>query len=71
MTLVAENAGDYVYPSDVRVDIQDGLLYIKAHGLAGGLSEETWLFEYDLLRQHSIGRVQVRNNILHQECSGQ
>src|SRR5947209_11040985 len=46
--VVAADPGDYVYPSDVRLDDQNDLLYVKAFGLAGGLTEQTWLFEYDL-----------------------
>src|ERR1039458_1385734 len=32
---VAADAGDYVYPSDVRLNAQVDLLYVKASGLAG------------------------------------
>src|SRR5262249_24562065 len=47
-THVVANAGDYVYPADVRTSSDFTRVYVKAAGLAGGLSEETWLFEYDL-----------------------
>jgi hypothetical protein len=63
-TLVAANAGD------VRVDVQNDLLYVKAHGFAGDISEETWLFEYDLRRQLLVERVQVKNGALPAECPG-
>ena len=66
--LVAVNAGDYVYPADVRVDPQNGRLYVKAHGLAGGVSEETWLFRYDLRNQKLSGRIRVPNDIPVDEC---
>jgi hypothetical protein len=65
---VAADPGDYVYPSDVRLDAQNDLLYVKAQGLAGGFSEQTWLFEYDLRRQRIMERLQVRNGILSMEC---
>lgn len=66
--IVAADPGDYVYPSDVRLDPRNDLLYVKAYGLAGGLSEQTWLFEYDFRRQRIMERRQVRNGILPIEC---
>jgi len=66
--VMAADPGDYVYPSDVRLDAQNDLLYVKAHGLAGGLSEQTWLFEFDLRGQRIMERRQVRNGILPMEC---
>jgi hypothetical protein len=65
---VAVNAGDYVYPSDVRLNAQNDLLYVKASGLAGGISQETWLFEYDLRGQRLVERRQVVNDVLPAEC---
>src|SRR5579863_2554269 len=32
----AANAGDYIYPSDVRFNAQNNFLFVKASGLAGG-----------------------------------
>jgi hypothetical protein len=67
--LEAANAGDYVYPSDVRFNAQTNLLFVKASGLAGGISQETWLFKYDLLGQRLIERQRVADNVLPTECS--
>src|SRR5438477_12768682 len=67
-TLVAADPGDYIYPSDVRIDAKNDLLYVKADGLAGGISEQTWLFEYDLRGQRIMERRQVKNGILFAEC---
>lgn len=66
-SLVAD-AGDYVYPSDVRFNIQKDLLYVKASGLAGGIIQETWLFEYDLRSQQQVLRQRVVNAALPPEC---
>jgi hypothetical protein len=66
--VVAADAGDYVYPSDVRLNTQNDLLYVKATGLAGGLREETWLFAYDLLAQHLVARQEVTKYTLPPEC---
>ncbi len=66
--VVAANAGDYVYPSDVRLNSQNQLLYVKATGLAGGLRNETWLFEYDLRAQRLVARQEVTSNTLPAEC---
>jgi hypothetical protein len=67
-TLVAADPGDYIYPSDVRMDAKNDLLYVKADGLAGGISEQTRLFEYDLRGQRIMERRQVKNSILFAEC---
>ena len=66
--LEAANAGDYVYPSDVRFNAQTNLLFVKASGLAGGINHETWLFEYDLLGQHLVERRRVADSALATEC---
>jgi hypothetical protein len=65
----AANAGDYVYPSDVRRNAHSDLLYVKTSGLAGGIRQETWLFEYDLRGQRLMERRQVANDSLPAECS--
>jgi len=64
----AANAGDYVYPSDVRLNAQRNLLFVKASGLAAGINHETWLFEYDLLGQHLVERRLVKDTALPTEC---
>jgi hypothetical protein len=66
--VVAADPGDYIYPSDVRFNEREGVLYIKAHGLAGGFREQTWLFKYDLHRHQIIERRQIKNGILTSEC---
>jgi hypothetical protein len=65
---LAADPGDYIYPSDVRLDSPNETLYVKAHGLAGGISEQTWLFAYDLRARRIVERVQVRNDALPMEC---
>lgn len=66
--LLAADPGDYIYPSDVRLDSPNETLYVKAHGLAGGISEQTWLFAYDLRARRIVERVQVRSDLLPMEC---
>jgi hypothetical protein len=65
---VAANAGDYVYPSDVRLNADNELLYVKASGLAGGIFHETILFEYDLRGRRLVRRQRVANDGLPTEC---
>jgi hypothetical protein len=65
---VAANAGDYVYPSDVRINTPDDLLYVKASGLAGGIRHQTWLFEYDLRGPRLVARQEVVDEALPAEC---
>ena len=67
--VVAADPGDYIYPSDIRLDVSEGLLYVKAHGLAGGVTEQTWLFEYDLHRERVLGRRQIQDRVLAAECA--
>jgi hypothetical protein len=66
--VVAADPNDYIYPSDVRLDAQNDLLYVKAHGLAVLSGEQTWLFEFDLRGQRILERRQIRNGILPMEC---
>ena len=66
--LVAADAGDYVYPSDIRLDGRSDSLYVKAAGLAAGIWQETWLFEYDLHNQKPIERRKVASDALPTEC---
>lgn len=65
---VAAKPGDYVYPNDVRMNAQNDLLYVKASGLAAGIWQETWLFEYDLRRQQLVARQEVVEGALPAEC---
>jgi hypothetical protein len=68
---VAANAGDYIYPADVRFDRASQRLYVKASGspaVFGG--PETWLFEYDLRQRRQIGRALIDPLVLPQECPG-
>jgi hypothetical protein len=68
---VAADAGDYIYPSDVRFQRIGNRLYIRAEGrpaVFGG--QQTWLFEYDLERRRRTGRVRVVEGVLSQVCQG-
>jgi len=65
---VAANAGDYVYPADVRLDANTGRLYVKAGGIAALDGEQTWLFEYDLNKRRQTASDRVDENVLPREC---
>jgi hypothetical protein len=69
--VLAVDPDDYIYPSDVRLDARHDHLYVKAQGLAGGIFEETWLFEYDLDRQRLVSRQRIRPSLLTAECPDQ
>lgn len=64
------NAGDYIYPADVRTSADFGRVFVKADGLAGGLWRETWLFEYDVLKYRQVAKVRVDPAVLPPECPG-
>jgi hypothetical protein len=66
--LVAVNPGDYIYPSDVRIDNNAGVLYVKASGSAAGVWRETWLYEYDLQRRRQASKLLVDPSVLPAEC---
>jgi len=66
--VVAADAGDYVYPSDVRMSQQGTSLLVKADGLAGGIHQETWLFEYSLERRRLITKSRIDPDVLPAEC---
>jgi hypothetical protein len=66
---IAADAGDYIYPADVRFDRTGEKLYIKASGIPavfGG--PQTWLFEYDLGQRRQTKRERVDPGVLPQEC---
>jgi hypothetical protein len=67
--VVAADPNDYIYPSDVRLDAQNELLYVKAHGSAVLGGEQTWLFEFDLRRQRITERTRVRNDLPFMQCA--
>lgn len=66
---VAANAGDYIYPADVRFDPTSERLYIKASGVPASFGgSQTWLFEYNLRHRRQTGRARVDPSVLPQEC---
>ena len=68
-SVVAANAGDYIYPSDVRLDQPPhDFLYVKASGLGAGIWQETWLFEFDLRSQKLLEREKIAEHVLPAEC---
>jgi len=67
-TLVAASAGDYVYPSDVRINLNTGRLYVKAQGLMGGIWPATELFEYDLKARRFLQPADAAKAHLPTEC---
>jgi hypothetical protein len=66
--VVAADAGDYVYPSDVRINQAQTILVVKATALAGGIRHETWLYEYDLEGQRQLSKVLADPTVLGDEC---
>ena len=67
--LVAANAGDYIYPADVRQNPGSDTLFIKASGITAAFSQpQTWLFEYDLNSRKQIAHNRVDPSVLPEEC---
>ena len=69
MGVVAADAGDYIYPADVRFDRTKERLFVKASGVPAAFGgPQTWLFEFDLARRQEMGRVRVDPTVLPREC---
>jgi hypothetical protein len=68
--VVAANAGDYVYPYDIRIDSRNDRLYIAASGLAGGIWMRTVLFEYDLRERRQTAHRGVKDKDMPSACPG-
>lgn len=66
---VAADAGDYIYPADVRMNRGTDVLYIKASGIPAAFGgPQTWLFAYDLQQKRQTKRVRVDPTVLQKEC---
>lgn len=65
---VVADAGDYVYPDDVRTSAETDRIFVKASGLGGGMFSETWLFEYDLENLRQVDKIRVDPAVLPPEC---
>jgi hypothetical protein len=68
--VVAADAGDYVYPYDIRIDTENDRLYVVASGLAGGIWMRTVLFEYDLGKHRQTAHHGVKDKDLPKACPG-
>ena len=67
--VVAANAGDYIYPADVRFDQTSERLYVKAKGIPAAFGgPQTWLFEYDLRQRRQTQRARIDPSVLPPEC---
>jgi len=67
--IVAADAGDYIYPADVRFDRAQERLYIKASGVPAAFGgPQTWLFDFDLAGRRQTNRAQVDPTVLPPEC---
>jgi hypothetical protein len=65
----AAKSGDYIYPSDVRIDHATDHLFVKTSGISAWRDEpHTWLFEYDLRGRKEVNSVRVDPTSLPQEC---
>lgn len=56
--------GDYVYPMDLRVDLNQMRAYGMASGLAGGIFQTTVIYEYDLVQRRAISKIEVDPRLL-------
>ena len=66
--VVAVQPGDYIYPKDVRLSQSRDRLFVKASGLAGGIWDETWLYEFDLLERKRVRKNRVDADVLPPDC---
>ena len=67
--VVAADAGDYIYPADVRFDKQTERLFVKATGVPAAFGgPQTWLFVFDLAHRRQMSRIRVDPTVLPGEC---
>jgi len=59
---------DYVYPTDIRIDRQREILYVKTDGYVGGMTKRTSLLAFDLNKRARIIRKEVDSSVLPPEC---
>lgn len=59
---------DYVYPTDIRIDNNREILYVKTDGYVAGMTKRTCLFAFDLNKKVRIAREEVDNSVLPPEC---
>jgi hypothetical protein len=67
-TVEAAYAGDYINATDVRVDLRNGLLYVRAYGARWIGAAETWLFKYDVQHRRLLRQLKVDEADLPAEC---
>jgi hypothetical protein len=65
----AVQPGDYIYPADVRLNDRHDRLYVKASGFAAGIWNQTWLYEYDLVKRTAVRKHRVHPDALPPECA--
>lgn len=66
---ITADAGDYIYPADVRFDRTNEHVYVKASGRPAAFGgEQTWLFELDIPQRRQVQKVRVEPSVLPQEC---
>ena len=56
--------GDYLYPSELRIASRGHVVYGRASGLAGGITETTKIFAYDLDARRLVESVEVVPRLL-------
>ena len=67
--VVAADAGDYIYPADVRVDKAKSRLFVKASGVPAAFGgPQVWLFEFDLAHRKQIDHARIDPAALPNEC---
>jgi hypothetical protein len=59
---------DYVYPTDIKIDNNREILYVKTDGYVAGMIKRTRLFAFDLNKRVTIAREEVDNSVLPPEC---
>lgn len=68
-SVVAVFPKDFLGPTDVRVDINQDWLFVRAYGHAAfGGDAETWLYKYDLRDRKVISESRVDPSVLPKEC---
>lgn len=64
------NPGDYVYPTEIRVDSATNKLYVFADGLAAGIWRASRIYEFDLVARRQTNKAEINPDMLKNDAKG-
>lgn len=59
-SIVVAPVADYIYPQDLRIDMDREILYVYTNGLAGGVFPASRLYQFDLAARRLIRKASFK-----------